>query len=300
MKKICMIILAVLLFTSCGTGDQVYLVQMTSAAEDNFFNGILIADENALLEHTKYDKPFEEKIQIGTQSLMVQKTEMYVYHDGNRANVFQSLDGTVTYTIHDAKNKIWINSNELVTLQPFPQETLSEQSLVLHVTDYAQNLFPDFAFEEAVYSCVTAVYVCRENASWREDRDEFVAPDSISEGEEISSYTISFAICTEFCATEDRIEISCDQSGNIESVYHCNSGCDWGAVSIDQEKLSKSILQYLQKNLKSVYELTGYTIEKQTLISDDEGIRLAVVAEVMLDVNGDEYPLLCSLSVSIG
>ena len=237
----------------------------------------------------------EKTVQIGAQQIVAKPVEIINYGDGSKSNVFQTMDGAVRYVIYDSNSEFRITANNGKSLKDFASAVLSEESLLEHIKSYICCFLPDFDFEKKVYSCTTSVDVSGEHSLWREDREQFCIAEQ--ENEEVISYTISFVEHEQGIATEDRVEILCDELGNIKNFYYCEKGIDWSVVNVDQKKLSESISEFLEDGVKSEYKPTGYTIVNQTLIHRGDKIQLAIPVEVTLSNNGREYVMLCAFSI---
>ena len=305
-KRFLILLLCLCFLASCNKAETLSSITLSESIESVFEETTNVSDsdlysvkvnDTELLENIKYNELSEEQLQIGTQYFLVKKVGTHIYSDGSCVDFFQSIDGETKYTVFGGENKFKISANGTATLKPFPQEIFTEETLIRHVKEYAMSMISDFNFEATEYNCLTSVRVTEKNATWNEMRVGFAEANSINE--EVLSYTISFTIYANSFATEDKVEITCDRFGNVETFYYCNAGCDWETITVDQDKLSESILRLLQENWKSSYQFSSYAIEKQTLVNKNGEIKLVVVLEVMIDINGEEYPLLCSLLVDL-
>ncbi len=300
MKKLIFIILIItsILSVSCNEDhDNVYEVKLTMGIEGGIFKSSSeIYEIDDVTTNVTVDSE-EKVINVGNCKINAKLMEERTYKNSGKQYIYQSNDGNIRYGLSETSDSFYIAAQNDVNLSEYDEDNLTEEKLINHVKSYIDKYIGKDYIAQYTYSCSTSVITVNDESAWRENKSGFYISDS--KNEQIVYYNMEFIKYVNGMQTADRIEVQCDNYGNVKRFYFNKYDADWSSVTVDQTKVIESLESFLNRNINSEYDIVSYEIQKQYLTYMQSKIYLSVDVGVTLNGNDNELVVLCPLRISV-
>lgn len=278
--------------------NDLYSVALYGDTESDIFKKEVYKYEtDKVIKSDVFEIPVEKDLQIGNFKTTANLVKSEQFENFTK-NTYLSIDNTKEYRINTDSTFFQILAKNDAVLSHIGDAKLTEDNLVKHVKAYIKDILGDVDYSKYTYSCSTFLNVHSENGSYGDTRDGFAV--STNENEELCSYKVKFVKYCNGIETIDKITVNCDKKGNITNFWRYNYDMDWDSVEIDQDKVTDSIVHYIQNNTLSKYKVKDFEIESQTLTVKNGEVKLSVTVRLRLTADGvNEYSVLCNFIVDL-
>ena len=201
-----------------------------------------------------------------------------------------------THFFVEIKNFL-IYSTEDTYLMKYPEKELTEETLINMAKEYISEYIQDVNYDNYIYECETALIKSGEKGAWKENIPMFYHSNKADE--KIWEYDLNYREYCNGLATGNLISVDFDGAGNIVRLGYYDYDVDWSSVSADQSIVKESITDFLNKYVRTKYQISGYEIRSQALTCIEGKVCLSLGVGVSFLYNNDEYEMLIPLILEI-
>ncbi len=287
MKKISLLLLFLIILTSCSTVPA----QPQKSVKEPSYEIILVQDykefENASVDYEiisrseKLSTPKEEKIQLGKQSITADLVEQWFDSMGNvKYKCYSSKDKETTYiTTNYGKRYVMLCEGDNVLLKNNSGE-ISEKTFLAMADECISKFVSSKDYKNYQYTLKTVVFSDGYSPRRREEDGFYLCDD---EEEYVREYSMRYTrFNDDGIKTDEYIEIRYDAQGNIFGFTNCQPDADWNSVKYDMEKVNESVDTFLKKYLSDDILLEEYTIGDTCLCYVQKEIVLKVKIDALI------------------
>lgn len=223
------------------------------------------------------DMPVSSVFQIGDKQVTAEHTGTAVISTGHIFRIYTDRTAAVEYHLDPNSDSFQIHALNGTVLSEYSGAAADEQALLDHVESYLHSFNSSIDLSGYEYTCSPAF-------------------GTASDG----NYSLHFRTYCGDIPTANSINVQCNNSGDITDVIYFHYDSDWSSVSIDEDKVTRSVSAFLEEGNVSIYPVTAFEITEQKLISTDGKIALMLSVKVTVDGSGNEYPVLVNVLVNLG
>lgn len=185
--------------------------------------------------------PVETSVQLGSQQVSVNQIGYVDKHGVQIADIYQTLDGNIRYTVYTAFSGICIRTYNSAIVKEFTGEAVTEGAVLDAAKAYLDSIFDGIDYNGYTYSVQSRFF---NEAGNLENVDTFYVENQ-GDKTRVKEYVFSFQRRLGSVKTEDEIVFKCNENGDLIYLSYASPDVDWTKVAYDKKDVNASVEKYL-------------------------------------------------------